>query len=613
VVASDAYGGVYFAWEDGRPFPAGYVPDIYATRLTNIGTIAFGWRPNGAPVCSTAVQSFSPVIKSDGQGGAFISYYDGSGGLGGGIFVQRMAPNGAPLWQTNGVLASGVAGSPGGGPSIAPDDSQGLFVAWGDDRANPGFARAIYAQHVSSDGTLIWDPNGIEISTSTGFNDDPSIVSDGGGGAYVSWVDNRVAGVGRCYVQHLDGEGDSLWPNSGSPATTSMRNQVMAPGRSLQPDGSGGVYVGWSDNYTGSTGVAFAQRLTSAGFPSPGWPDTGVRARITAFPGGIQGPPYLLRSDTSGVFLTWIQGAAIEAQRLGLDGARQWGDPAVAPFGGRLCSYHDTVSDSAGGLIIATAYGTYVIAQRLDSNGVKLWGSLGLHLSSGASNKKFVAGAPDGAHGAIFAWSDDRNDAGDIYAQNVSADGVLGNDIVAVDLALQSATATPSEVDLHWFAGDPEISVITLERTSDGSAWNSIASLTRKSGSFDYEDRDVDPGRRYGYRVRYQSGREDVVSAVAWVDVPTRLEWNVAGPWPQPSNHHVDLRLTLPSRTRVRVAIHDLQGREVSVLTDGFLEPGQHLLRWNLELTRREIADGVYFARINAAGRIVTRKIIVAR
>jgi hypothetical protein len=47
-------------------------------------------------------------------------------------------------------------------------------------------------------------------------------------------------------------------------------------------------------------------------------------------------------------------------------------------------------------------------------------------------------------------------------------------------------------------------------------------------------------------------------------------------------------------RTRARLAIFDLQGREVARLVDGDLAEGRHEARWSA----RDLASGLYFLRL---------------
>jgi hypothetical protein len=88
------------------------------------------------------------------------------------------------------------------------------------------------------------------------------------------------------------------------------------------------------------------------------------------------------------------------------------------------------VSDGAGGAIIcwtderAGATDKNIYAQRIDAQGNKLWSSadvaICVAIGSNQANPELIA---DGNGGAIIAWTDQRTDSGDIYAQKVNSSG----------------------------------------------------------------------------------------------------------------------------------------------------------------------------------------------
>jgi flagellar hook assembly protein FlgD len=54
----------------------------------------------------------------------------------------------------------------------------------------------------------------------------------------------------------------------------------------------------------------------------------------------------------------------------------------------------------------------------------------------------------------------------------------------------------------------------------------------------------------------------------------------------------------MPTAGRLRIAVHDLRGRQVRVLRDGWQAAGQHRIAWDGRDSRgREAASGVYYVR----------------
>ena len=69
-------------------------------------------------------------------------------------------------------------------PTIVSDGAGGSIVTWYDYR-NGNWD--IYAQRVNASGVVQWGANGVALCTAAGGQQVPTIVSDGAGGAIVTW------------------------------------------------------------------------------------------------------------------------------------------------------------------------------------------------------------------------------------------------------------------------------------------------------------------------------------------------------------------------------------------------------------------------------------------
>lgn len=615
--ATDGSGGSYVVWQDYRKDPNVNYSDIYAMRLTAAGTPAPGWPTDGAPVCTTAagIQNYDPVLVGDGNGGIIVAFFSARGSPHGGMYAQRLDSSGAPQWTNNGVLLSGTAGYPASDHAITPDGSGGAFVAWQDNRID---SAKVFAQHITSAGVLQWSSDGIPACSAQISAILPSVAADNAGGIVVAWTGWR-----GLLAQRVNSAGDRMWGSSGIQVSTSPYSQIPTRNAGVASDDAGGAYIGWDDNDASDSSNVFVQHLAASGVVSPSWPVYGVRVSPDPSPTHFQASPKLCADGTGGVVLTFRESRNLgaRAQRVGFDGTLLWGPVGVAPFGTNMVKFHATVPDSSGGFVIAGVYDQVLRAQRLNAAGIPQWAPGGVVLSSFASNKSDVAGAPDGAHGAIFAWADDRNESaagyygGDIYAQNVNANGSLGGDIVSTQLALASVTALPDRVSLRWFAGAADIASARLDRSLDGLTWLTLGTATAEgSGYLAYEDGQIQPGARYAYRLAVRSRSGEEVTATTWVDVPTALRLSFEGPWPQPVDDGLMLRITVANRSAAKLRILDVQGRVVAQLLDGMIEPGQHTLRWSLDGSRiPRLPNGVFFARLEIQGRTLNRRVVIAR
>jgi hypothetical protein len=134
---SDGAGGMIVAWEDYRndlASPTDSV-DIYAQRFDASGNVM--WGANGLAICTEPAAQQSPVICSDGQGGAIIAWQDlRNVSANYDIYVQSVAANGTVKWAADGVQLCGAANSQVL-QVIVPDGSKGAIVGWRDFRTTP--------------------------------------------------------------------------------------------------------------------------------------------------------------------------------------------------------------------------------------------------------------------------------------------------------------------------------------------------------------------------------------------------------------------------------------------------------------------------------------------
>jgi len=184
-------------WKDGRGDSG-----IYAQRLNADGSVS--WAAGGVALCNTAGVQTDQAIVSDGGGGAIVTWADGRSGVYYDIYAQRIDDAGAVQWGNNGVAVRTAAGS-SYNPSIVPAGSGGAIIAWSDARAGGGM-KDIYAQYMSPSGSPQWIANGLALCQADGQQASPVIVSDGAGGAVVSWADERSGGW-DIYAERVGPEG----------------------------------------------------------------------------------------------------------------------------------------------------------------------------------------------------------------------------------------------------------------------------------------------------------------------------------------------------------------------------------------------------------------------
>ena len=376
VIAPDWYGGAYIAWQDERDNLT--ARDIYMQRVDAAGVPQ--WTTNGI-VISTAPshQEYMQMIP-DGTGGVIITWHDKRNDMDGDIFAQRVNSSGVVQWTAGGEVICVDIFSSQSTPRIARDGFGGAVITWSDGRG-PG--SNIYAQRINSAGIVQWAPNGIPITytdyvqyqpditydswnyctiitwthgtasssdiraqrlnssgaalwsgggalvcTKDGTQNNPRIIPDYWGGAYIAWVDERYYEK-DIYIQHIDENGDSQWISGGIPvaSTVGYQQEIL-----LISDNTYSPILSWHDQRIINNMLdIFAQRIDEHGYwGNPAPKITGVddvpndeglrlmvtwdRSRIDDFPEEIIAYYEVLRSPV--LDYTWESMATIDAYQL---------------------------------------------------------------------------------------------------------------------------------------------------------------------------------------------------------------------------------------------------------------------------------------------------------
>lgn len=397
--------------------------NIYARRVNAAGQPQ--WTADGVLVCGAVGSQRGLSVTSDGAGGVIVAWTDFRGGAAD-VYAQRVALNGVPQWTANGVAVC-TATNDQHDPSIVSDGSGGAIVGWADYRAG---GNHIYVQRLNNIGVALWVPNGTAMCTASGEQIEPRLVSDGAGGAIAAWSDFRNDVLqSDLYAQRVTSIGAMAWTANGIPLCTAAGSQTEL---AIARDGSGGAILAWHDSRTQSHDV-YAQRVSiagqllwsSLGEPICTAPGSKLRTRI-------------VEDGLGGAFLFWADSRSgtwdLYGQHIGANRAPLWGANGLAISTAAGTQAPDVViGDDAGGAMVIwldTRHGDDdLYGQRLSSTGSIAWASGGLAISQAAGDQSPSDAVGDGRGGALVAWSDGRNAANgpDVYAQRVERMGVLGD------------------------------------------------------------------------------------------------------------------------------------------------------------------------------------------
>jgi hypothetical protein len=375
-IVTDGASGAVIVWQD-MSSPSS---DIYAQRVDARGDVR--WTKDGVAICLEKGDQWFPNLVHDGAGGAIIAWWDERAGIGNmDIYAQRISGNGEVHWQPGGIPIC-TAPRPQLEFNIMADGEGGAIIAWHDHRAE-GYTPYIYVQRVNADGEVQWESDGVLIGGQVGYQKYPDLASDGAGGAIIAWQDWRD-GKGDIYAQRLNADGQKLWGEHGLTI-------CEMPERQWHPvviaDSGGGAIIFWMDH----------------------------------------------RNDEESEIITLTDyrnrtGWDIYAQRVDSNGKHLWQENGV-PVCLELGDQYDysVVSDGASGAFL-TWYdqrsGNWdIYAQKLDSLGNAEWQKNGLPVCTELSDQYNPNIVGDGVDGAIITWWDKRDIYADIYAQRIDAKG----------------------------------------------------------------------------------------------------------------------------------------------------------------------------------------------
>ena len=187
-----------------------------------------------------------------------------------------------------------------------------------------------------------------------------------------------------------------------------------------------------------------------------------------------------------------------------------------------------------------------------------------------------------------------------------------------VPVFITSFLAIPLEngVELRWTVeADEVIQGYRIYRTDvDRSTPEVLTDDLLAAEEDNYVDATVRPGGRYDYVLAVvQSDGSELLSQVMRVTaltLPLALEQN----FPNPFNPSTTINFSLPGVTPVDLRVYDALGRHIVTLVDESLAGGRHEAAWNGTNTAGEpVTSGVYFYRLRAGERLLTRRMLLLK
>jgi len=353
----------------GQSNPVGY-------RVSPDGDLI--WGATGILLADDSNFDPSPKVCVTTQGNSIFAWQsipDSGDSL---VKLQKISPDGDLLWG-NGITLS-ETGVDLTAPYLQPADNDNVYLTWHTE-TGPYYApnRGLYVQKLDANGSFIWASD-VEIYAPVA--EGPVVYlkmcRDDAGGIVFAWYRSLDISHFYCYVQHMDADGTITMPANGVQASTSSVRLHMYPAPAFLPQ-------------TQEIVLFFSEQ------------------------------------DSNQVM------RGIYAQKFDLQGNRLWGNEGIELIG---LSDNDYLLFSADGkdnnaicIYQAAVFGNMdakIQAVMLDDQGNFVWPEQFIDLSSVQSQKLHNVMTNYYMGQWVAVWEDQRNDDGDIYAQNIQQDGSLG-------------------------------------------------------------------------------------------------------------------------------------------------------------------------------------------
>lgn len=373
--------------------------EVYAYRVSPSGEQL--WGANGVRLSnSNGAADYSPKVCVTSEGNAVVVWEESSTVEK--VILQKISPSGSKLWGSGIVMAGSGSQNYYMFPSIMSTTNDEVYVLWFKRGSGMYDPKHLYAQRIKSNGSAKWAADK-GVFTNSGIPMIPSIslIPDTDDGFYVAWYDDRNNDWNySTFVQHITGDGSNQLISNGVEAIVNNSNNHSYPSIALSPDGNDiYVFLVEMDGNQNQRGL-YGQRISSSGTRL--WTNSGK------------------------IF------QSLSTLDLGMVSTRMLENDVVVFYAKKTNLGSDQIK-----------------AMKIDSDGSYLWSGNGHVVVSSANGNKddLIVGIHNSGQ-FIAAWSDQRSDNGDIYAQNLTDEGTLGAQ--SFDLVLNPDTLVFGQPEEEW-------------------------------------------------------------------------------------------------------------------------------------------------------------------
>jgi len=489
-IIADGSSGVIIVWQRAYSSTDN---DIMAQKFSALGTQE--WGNYGTYICTDTIDQQTPRLVTDNSGGAIIVWIDYVSGDNG-IYGQRVNSAGANQWGSKKAICD--ISSDQINPELISCGAHGAMVVWQDLRSGN---YDIYAQRVDSSGNLLWAADGNVIINSANHEISPKIVSNGSGGAFITWLLDKSTYY-EMYIEKLDANGNSLCMGEAA-VDYGMSNTGTYV---LASDGQNGAIMAWD----GADGYLRANRFTgSCG-------DTWHEALVSN--GGFD-PTSIIPDGGGGAFVAFMVynygNSYVSLQKISSTGTRSWGENGY--FYG-IYSGNPDYEEST--------YGTNLV---LSSCG------------------KFIACL-------LFEYSEPPD-----YWVRETTDWSVMNDPLVLQPTYTSAWWENSTYNITWSKANCQNAYVKILLHKPDDTWTTISSSTPNDCGYAWKvPLNLIPGSGYSIKVQTADGKYSGTSYSFQIKKPSiSIKTPAAGStWQRGHNLNITWTKTGPQHASVKILLY---------------------------------------------------------
>ncbi|MBN2070732.1 MAG: T9SS type A sorting domain-containing protein [Candidatus Krumholzibacteriota bacterium] len=138
--------------------------------------------------------------------------------------------------------------------------------------------------------------------------------------------------------------------------------------------------------------------------------------------------------------------------------------------------------------------------------------------------------------------------------------------------------------------------------------------LSREGMKFRYEDTSCQAGEKYRYRIVVDNdATRKILFETEEISLP-ELQISLDQNYPNPFNPATSISFTLPRGGKADLSVYSVEGKLIATLLDRVCVKGENTVVWNgSDRKGNLVPSGVYFYRLSAGKKVLTRKMVLLR